>query len=257
MILRLALALIVIAAALAIPAWNSDRDPTVQGWVEADFVFVSPDESGRIETLSVREGDRVTIGEQLFTLDDDLQRADLAQSQAAMINAQQAFERAQQLLKVNAGTQKTYEDAEAAQRSAQARLNSSQTRLARRRVASPVSGTVQQVYFRPGEMVGPGRPIVALLPPANIKVRFFVPETTLAQIAIGKSVEVRCDGCAANLTAKISFISRTAEFTPPVIYSQDERSKLVYMVEARPDAPEKLRVGQPVSVVLPAEGPPK
>jgi HlyD family secretion protein len=255
MIFRIVLGLIVIVAVIAIPAWNTDRETVVQGWVEADLVFVSPDESGRIETLAVREGDHITVGTQIFTLDDDLQRADLAQAQATMINAQQALERAQQLLKASAGTQKTYEDAEAAQRTAQARLNSAQTRLARRRVVSPVTGTVQQVYFRPGEMVGPGRPIVALLPPANIKLRFFIPETRLTQVAIGSAVEVRCDGCAPGLAAKVSFISRTVEFTPPVIYSQEERSKLVYMVEARPDAPEKLRVGQPVSVVLPAAGP--
>jgi HlyD family secretion protein len=257
MILRSIAVLVVAAVLVAIPlTWRDNAEPTVQGWVEADLVFVSPDESGRIETLGAREGDHVTVGQQLFTLDDELQRADLAQAQATMINAQQTLERANQLLKVNAGTQKTYEDAEAAQRTAQARLNSAQTRLARRRVASPVTGTVQQVYFRPGEMVAPGRPIMALLPPANVKVRFFVPETRLAQMAIDQTVAVRCDGCAPGLTAKVSFISRTAEFTPPVIYSQEERAKLVYMIEARPDAPEKLRVGQPVSVVLPTDGAP-
>jgi HlyD family secretion protein len=262
MILRVIIAIVVVVGVLAVPAawelypWHSDKPQAMQGWVEADLVFVSPDESGRIERLGVHEGDHVTVGQQLFALDDDLQRADLAQNQAAMLNAQQALERAQQLLKTNAGTQKNYEDAEAAQRTAQARLNSSQTRLARRRLASPVTGTVQQVYFRPGEMVQPGRPIVALLPPANIKLRFFVAEPRLAQIAIGDSVEVQCDACAAGLKAKISFISRTAEFTPPVIYSVEERAKLVYMIEARPEKPEALRVGQPVSVVLssPAAG---
>lgn len=261
MIRRITVALIVVAAAvLAIPAWHIDlwrpeKEPALQGWVEADFVFVSPDESGRIETLAIEEGDHVEKGQPLFTLDDDLQRADLAQNQASLTNAQQAFGRAQELLKTNAGTQKTYEDAEAALRTAQARVNSSQTRLARRKLASPVSGTVQQIYFRPGEMVAPGRPIVALLPPANIKLRFFVPEPMLARIAIGDSIRVQCDGCAAGLAAKVSFISRSAEFTPPVIYSQEERAKLVYMIEARPAAPSKLRVGQPISVVLPLPGP--
>jgi HlyD family secretion protein len=253
----LAVAVVAIGIVVTLPDWRSDRVPTVQGWVEADLIFVSPDESGRIETLKVREGDQITVGMPLFTLDDDLQRADLAQNEAAMKNAQQGYERAQQLLKTNAGTQKTYEDADAALRTAQARLNSSQTRLARRRLASPVAGTVQQVYFRPGEMVSAGRPIVSLLPPGNIKLRFFVPETKLAEIAIGTTVEARCDGCVSAVQAKVSFISRAAEFTPPVIYSTEERAKLVYMVEARPDEPEKLRVGQPVSVVLPANGAPK
>jgi HlyD family secretion protein len=238
-------------AALALAACGGTDDPTYQGWVEADLVFVSPDEAGRVETLSVREGDAVTMGAALFSVDDDLQQADLKQNQATVTNARQAYERAQVLLKTNVGTQKAFEDAEAALRTAEARLNSSQTRLARRRVASPVTGSVQQIYFRPGELVPSGRPVMALLPPANMKVRFFVPEALLPKIALDETVRVTCDGCTADLTARISFIARTAEFTPPVIYSLEERGKLVFLVEARPARPEALRVGQPVSVALP------
>ena len=109
---------------------------------------------------------------------------------------------------------------------------------------------MQQVYYRPGETVPASRPIVSLLPPGNIKVRFFVPETLLARIAIGDQVRVTCDGCAGEVTAPVTFISRSAEFTPPVIYSREERAKLVYLVEARPAQTEALRVGQPVSVVM-------
>jgi len=250
MIVRIIAAILVIAAIIAVPAWNRDRDSSVQGWVEADLVFVSPDENGRVETLAVQEGDHVNKGAALFELDDELQRADLAVAEASLENARAAFDRAGQLLKANAGTQKTYEDAEAALRAAKARSNAALTRLARRRMASPVTGTVQQIYFRPGEMVSAGRPVVALLPPGNIKVRFFVPEATLPTVTIGDTVTLQCDGCADGMTAKISFISRTAEYTPPVIYSREERAKLVFMVEARPDRPERLRVGQPVSVIL-------
>ena len=92
------------------------------------------------------------------------------------------------------------------------------------------------------------RPIMAVLPPGNIKVRFFVPERLLARIAIGNEVRVTCDGCPSNITAPITFISRNVEFTPPVIFSQEERSKLVFLVEARPAQTDMLRVGQPVSV---------
>jgi HlyD family secretion protein len=236
--------------AVVLAACGRADDPAYQGWVEADLVFVSPDEPGRVEILSVREGNTVTAGAPLFTVDDDLQQADLKQNQAAVTNARQAFDRAQVLLKTNVGTQKAFEDAEAALRTAEARLNSSQTRLARRKVASPVTGTVQQVYFRPGELVPAGRPVVALLPPANMKLRFFVSEAVLPKIALDETVRVTCDGCTPDLTARISFIARTAEFTPPVIYSLEERAKLVFLVEARPERPEAFRVGQPVSVAL-------
>jgi HlyD family secretion protein len=230
----------------------NDREPVYQGWVEANLIFVGPDETGRVETLSAREGDRVEGGAPLFTLDDELQRADVNLNQATMENAKQAFERAQALLKTRAGTEKAYEDAEATLRTAQARLNSAQTRLARRKVASPVGGTVQQVYYRPGEMVPPGRPVLAILPPGNVKVRFYVPEAVLPHIAYGETVSVRCDGCASDITARVSFIAKSAEYTPPVIYSLQERAKLVFLIEALPDQPESLRVGQPVDVRAPS-----
>jgi HlyD family secretion protein len=113
---------------------------------------------------------------------------------------------------------------------------------------------VQKVYFRPGETVQPARPVIALLPPPNLKIRFFAPETRLATIKIGEVVTVSCDACANGLTAKVSFIAQNAEYTPPVIYSREERAKLVYMIEARPDEPDKFRVGQPVTVTLRPEG---
>jgi HlyD family secretion protein len=229
---------------------NSGRGTTFQGWIEADMIFVGPDETGRIETLMVREGDMVQQKMLLFTLDSDLQLADVAMQEASVKNAQLAYDRAMSLIKTQAGTQKALDDAEAALRTAQARLNSAQTRLARRKVFSPVTGPVQQVYYRVGELVPAGKPVIALLPPGNLKVRFFVNEATLPTLALGDPVMIRCDGCGSEIPAKITFIARSSEFTPPVIYSLDERSKLVFMIEARTDTPERLRVGQPVSVAL-------
>ena len=244
---------IALVAALAIPGCERTNDRTLQGWVEADLVFVSPDEQGRIETLKVREGDHVMRGAPLFALDDDLQKADVVVKQAALANAQQAFDRAKELLSTAAGTRKTYDDAEAAFRQAKANLDWSQTRLARRNGSSPADGVIQQIYFRPGETVPPGRAVLSLLPPGNLKIRFFAPETLLSSIHYGQTVQVSCDGCAAGLTATVTFIASSAEYTPPVIYSLEERAKLVYLVEAHPAQPENFRVGQPVTVTLPNE----
>jgi HlyD family secretion protein len=245
-------AAILLACAIALAGCN-DKETRFQGWVEANLIFVGPDEAGRIETLAVREGDTVDAKAPLFTLDDELQRADLNMQEAALKNAQAAFDRAKILLAAKSGTQKAYDDAEAELRTAQARVVSSQTRLSRRRMVSPVGGTVQQIYFRAGEMVMAGRPVLALLPPGNLKLRFFVPEGFLPQIAYGDVVVARCDGCAHDIRARVSFISKSAEFTPPVIYSQQERGKLVFLIEALPEHPENLRVGQPIDVSLEAK----
>jgi HlyD family secretion protein len=232
---------------------DNGNDHVLQGWVEAELIFVSPDEQGRVEALKVREGDHVKKGDVLFTVDDDLQKADVVVRNTAVVNAQQSFDRAKELLKSAAGTQKTYEDSEATLRQAKANLEWSQTRLMRRNAYSPGDATVEQIYYRPGETVPAGRPVVALLPPSNLKFRFFAPQGVLPEIKIGETVGVSCDGCEKGLTAKVSFIARSAEFTPPVIYSLEERAKLVFLIEARPEQPEKFRVGQPVTITLPQE----
>jgi HlyD family secretion protein len=242
--------MVVTALALALAGCNERRDPGFQGWVEADMIFVSPDESGRVTKLSVREGDEVKPGQALYSVDDDLQRADLNQNNATLANAQQTYDRAASLSKTGAGTQANLDSAVSALRVAEARVNTSQTRLARRTGFAPVAGTIQQIYFREGEMVPAQRPVLSIMPPGNMKLRFFVPEAELPKLAIGDEVRVTCDNCAADLTAKIYFIATTAEYTPPVIYSLDERNKLVYLIQARPSRPDALRVGQPISVYL-------
>ncbi len=123
--------------------------------------------------------------------------------------------------------------------------------IAKREVASPAEGTVEEVYFRPGEVVNAGQAVVALLPPSNLKVRFFVAEPVRASLQLDQTVGVSCDGCPPDLKAKINFIARDAEFTPPVIFSREQREKLVFLVEARPDqAAALLTAGQPVTVSL-------
>jgi HlyD family secretion protein len=224
--------------------------PEFQGWVESYLIFVSPDETGRVETVSVREGDTVAVGSPLFTLDADLQKAAVAENEAAVTNARITFQRAKELLAKSVGSQKVFDDAESALRSAEARLNSARTRLDRRRMVSPVAGSIQELYFRVGEMVAAGRPLVSVQPPGNVRVRFFVPQALLPTIHIGDPIVVACDGCPPGQVARVNFISVQAEFTPPVIYSQEERARLVFRVEAIPERPEDLRVGQPVSVAL-------
>lgn len=142
--------------------------------------------------------------------------------------------------------------AEADVQAARAAVAQAQWRLDQKSIKAPVSGLVQDTYYVPGEWVNAGSPVVSILPPENIKVRFFVPEPALGKLRIGQAARVSCDGCGAALPASISYLSSQAEYTPPVIYSQDSRAKLVFLVEARlaPADAVKLHPGQPVDVRL-------
>lgn len=141
--------------------------------------------------------------------------------------------------------------AAAAVKAAQAALTQADWRLAQREGHAPNDGVIEDVFYRVGEMASPGAPVVSLLPPTNIKLRFFIPESELGRVHVGDKVALACDGCADSLTGTIRFIATQAEFTPPVIYSENTKSKLVYMAEAIPDAtPQVFHPGQPVSVTL-------
>lgn len=119
---------------------------------------------------------------------------------------------------------------------------------------APADAQVFDVLYRRGEFVAAGAPVVALLPPQALKVRFFVPQSALSRVAVGARVALACDGCAAGLTARVRWVSPQAEYTPPVIYSNESRSKLVFMVEAEPDTAARavLKPGQPLDVRLAA-----
>ncbi len=122
--------------------------------------------------------------------------------------------------------------------------------VAQKSVSAPAAALVYDTLFRPGEFVAAGQPVVSLLPPGNIKVRFFVSEPALAALKPGGRVRTNLDG-RPPLDATISFVSPQAEYTPPVLYNRENRAKLVFMIEAvfRPEDARDLHPGQPVDVV--------
>ena len=138
----------------------------------------------------------------------------------------------------------------AAADAAQHQLEQARWREQQKQQAAPLDAQVSETFFRVGEWVNAGQPVVALLPAGGAKARFFVPEAELGSIAPGQAVTIHCDGCGEPIRARIEFIATQAEYTPPVIYSNAQRSRLVFMVEARPAAQDgpRLRPGQPVDV---------
>ncbi|AET92142.1 secretion protein HlyD family protein [Burkholderia sp. YI23] len=135
---------------------------------------------------------------------------------------------------------------------AQAFVAQAQWKVDQKQVAAPADGLVYDTLYRVGEWVQAGSPVVQMLPPQNVKVRFFVPETVVGSLATGRAVSIHCDGCAEAVPATITYVSNQAEYTPPVIYSNENRAKLVFMVEAHPQVGDasKLHPGQPVAVRL-------
>jgi len=140
--------------------------------------------------------------------------------------------------------------AEANVRALEAALAQADWNLSQKRQNCPQAGLVYDLLYQQGEWVAAGKPVVALLPPENVKVRVFVPEAKVGSIQPGQHVNVLVDGVGEPFAGKVTFISPQAEYTPPVIYSQESREKLVFMVECRFDSATaaKLHPGQPVDV---------
>jgi HlyD family secretion protein len=172
-------------------------------------------------------------------------RRDLEAAQAAYDSARAQKNQAAALQTQAAAARR---QAEAQARQGEANLTTAEFNLSERTVHALVAGEVQDIYFRQGEYATAGAPVVALLPPANVFVRFFVPEPQVAKLGLGTQVHIACDGCAPNIVGTIAFIASQAEFTPPVIYSVGNRERLVFKVEARVADGLQIRPGVPVEV---------
>jgi HlyD family secretion protein len=170
-------------------------------------------------------------------VDRDVAR--VAEAQAQLRVAQQSVGRKPEL-----------ESARAEIEAARADLAQARVRVEQKTGVAGAAGLVQDTYFRVGESVPAGSPVVSLLPPQNVKVKFFVPEAMVATLRIDQPVSIACSGCGAPIVARITYVSPQAEYTPPVIYSRESKAKLVFMVEARPATTDaaRLRPGQPVEV---------
>lgn len=274
-------ALIFAAALLA--AACAREETRLQGYGEADYVYIASQEAGVLSELLVREGDAVEAGAAIFRLDParltysaestQAQRAAAAQAvrnaQAEAVLTQNNYQRGLDLSERGFYPRARLDADRAARDAASARLAQTrreagalgaQTELARERLrdlegVAPEGGTIERIYHRPGEVVAPGEPIAALLPPQNMKVRFFAPQEMLPALPVGARILVSCDGCGASAPATISFVAQEPQFTPPIIYSLEERDKLVFLIEARLDAPGGIRPGMPVDVRLAADAP--
>jgi HlyD family secretion protein len=318
---RVLAVLVLLTAGAAAAGWwwlHHASDPASwQGYVEAEYVRVSPTLTGRITGIAVKRGDQVAAGAALFAQDDaddkasrDAAAGKLAETEARLANLQTAsrdtevaqadadladliatkdriakdLARNEELLRTGAASRQIVDQQHADLASATARVNAASAKLEQmrsptgrqyeiaaqsamvtqaraalaqaewqlnqRQVFAPAAALVADTFARPGETINAGVPVVSLLPPQNILVRFFVPETEVAAVHVGDKLSIGCDACAPGLTATITFVAPQPEYTPPVIYSETNREKLVFLIEAHPppDQAVQLKPGQPVDV---------
>jgi HlyD family secretion protein len=200
--------------------------------------------------LSALELERATKLHQTTVLsDDDFDRARLNHEANRTLVAETASQLATAQL---GGRADAIAAAEAEAAAAQAALDRAGWGVAQKGQAAPRAALVYDTLFREGEFVPAGAPVVSLLPPENIKVRFFVPEADFGALKAGDAVRVALTGRTAPLEARISYLSPKPEYTPPVLYNRENRAKLVFMVEAvfDPAAARDLHPGQPVDVTV-------
>jgi len=251
------------------------QDQPWLGYGEGDVAYISAPQAGWVTQMKVERGSEVHRGDLLFLLDstreksttDQAQaqlaqaRANLRQENATLAYAKVTLDRQNRLARDNAGTPTERDQALSNYRQSEARIHELNSQIAQmeaaltgaaysltqRQVTAQTEGRVQDIYFREGEYIPASTPAVSILPPKNVFVRFFVPETEFSRVRLGSKVRITCDGCKP-MDATVTFIAAREEFTQPVIFSVGSREKLVFKAEARLPGGLPVHPGQPVEV---------
>lgn len=301
-------------AAAIFPGFGGPESDVLNGYVEADYLYVAPQSAGRITGIFAVEGARVDAGQRLVTLDDTIQtaalhaaeanvavaaanldnlqtgsreaeveviRASLASAEADQSLAQITLDRSLQLSakglvppaqvdndrarlqSANARMAQLHAQldvaelparsaqrlaAEATLQGAKAEVERARAALDDRMIEAPESGLVDAVYFDKGEVAAAGTPVISLYKPDQLKAIFFIPEPERSRFSVNDTLLLSCDGCPDDLTASITRLAASPQFTPPIIYSSDERARLVFQAEAMLNNPSGVLPGQPISL---------
>ena len=265
---------------LLVSCSRSSSQQVVDGYLEGRYTYIATSVAGTLKQLLVTRGDQVKPGQTLFVLEaepesdayraalDNLKQSTFARD-AILANlsfAKLTYERYQILVPKGAIQQSQLDNAKSSYQSMLAQLAQANANIATAKanlaqakwtsgqkiVTAPVAAMVFDYYYLPGEYTLANQAIISLLAPKDIKAIFYVSEDILGALKINDAVTVRCDGSAKNYLGKISFISPTAEYTPPVIYSEKTNAKLIYRIEAEFAAQDavNLHPGQPIRALL-------
>lgn len=255
-----------------------EQDSIYNGYIDADMTYLSSNYAGRLTDLCVMRGQNVTKDQLLFKLEkaDENFKAEMSRYTQNNLLAQKQeiidtihfneinYRRTSQIRRQDAASQNDLDmakkDLDVSKNKLAAldfqikssRVNTTdiEWQVARKENYATDPGIIFDTYFTKGEYVQPGQPVVSLITEQNIKVIFFVPEQDLSKISLNDKIKLSSDGHQHLATGTIRYISNTAQYTPPIIYSREDRKNLVFRVEARIDNPNlnQLHLGQPVSL---------
>jgi len=257
-----------VLAATLLGGCAKNSSDAFQGYIEGEYVYVAAPLGGALVHLAAARGDQVKKGQLLFELERQSEAAaldqaekNLVQAKASLTLSDSTFQRRQALRNSPSAVisaeeldqARSQRDADAAQVAAQqAALDKAKWAFDQKQQFTSADSVVHDTLYRSGEWVAAGNAVVVLLPPENLKVRFFVPQEMLPQIKVGQTISIECDGAPRPIKATINYISTQVEYTPPVIYSRETRANLVFMIEAKipPADAADVRPGQPADVRL-------
>jgi HlyD family secretion protein len=263
---------------ISLTGCSKPSDHKAQGYVEGRYTYIASNVSGTLTKLLVDRGSQVKRGDVLFELEEQPESDSLNEAEEnlkQLINAREAkaanlvyakvtYERYQDLVKQKAIQQSQLDNAKATYVAMQADLAGADATIAsarallkrvkwtkdQKRKTAPVDAQVFDTYYRIGEYTVANQPVLSLLAPDDIRVIFYVEEAKLSRLKMGSAISLECDGCEKKIPGKIRFISPSAEYTPPVIYSNETNYKFIYRIEAdfSPADAKRLHPGQPVTV---------
>jgi len=275
---KLIFLLMLLVAVFTLSGCNDKASDAWPGYIEGDYIDVTPEVSGKLKQLFVSKGQKVQQGDVLFALEENPERLQVTELQARVAAqhhkikdiqaqltlSQQSLARSERLAKIDLSSLSDLDAARAKQASSKAQLAANKDELeaqeallakaswllSRKQQVASATGYIDDIWFNTGEWVPLGKPVIRLRPTDGLIIRFFVPESELASIVMGSQVMVNSDGQQPFL-ATVEAIASEPEFTPPVLYSDKARDKLMFWVEARPNHKDNLTLhpGMPVDVI--------
>lgn len=272
--------IILVCSLLIIGKISYAKQETYSGFVEANLRYISTEVTGTLKQTLVDRGQTVKKGSLLFLIEDDTQQSDLLANQSELLQTEKTIKEQLKLqiiydnqikrrLKLSNGKYIAEDEIDTLKTTLQrnqititrlkseldvikAQLKKYRWLLEKQSAESPTDSIVYDIYFRSGEVVLAGRPIVALLVPNDMRIVFYVPGIKLKPLAIGQPITIKIQHSDSVFHGNISFIAQEAQFAPPVMFSEEQRARLVYEVEAKINSKDaiKLNPGQVITVYL-------